>query len=219
MRVFLISGLGADERLFRNLDLHDFEVVPARWLNPEKSDTLTTYATKLIQQYGIVSGDAVIGVSLGGMLTVEVAKQVKLAHIIIISSIKSKTEAPWYFAFFNAFPIYKLFTGKFVKKIGPLLRPLFGVFAGSKETPLFYSMLQNSDPDFLTWAMHAALHWNGERAPYTIHHFIGSKDLVFHVGRIKNVTVIPGGDHMLVFTRAADINPAIRNILNNETAS
>ncbi|OCX53787.1 hypothetical protein BEL04_05740 [Mucilaginibacter sp. PPCGB 2223] len=219
MRVFLVAGLGADERLFRNLDLSGFEVIPALWLKPEKADTLTTYATKLIREYGIRQGDAVIGVSLGGMLTVEIAKQVKLAHAIIISSIKSKAEAPWYFGFFRAFPIYRLFTGGFVKKLGPLLRPLFGVFAGSKEAPLFYSMLQNSDPDFLTWAMYAALGWNGDPAPYPIHQFIGSKDLIFNAKKAKSATVIPGADHMLVFTRAAEISPAIRKILNNETTA
>ena len=58
MRVFLISGLGADERLFRNLDLSGFEVIPIHWLKPEKTDTLTTYATKLIQHYGIAPGDS-----------------------------------------------------------------------------------------------------------------------------------------------------------------
>jgi pimeloyl-ACP methyl ester carboxylesterase len=213
-KLLLISGLGADERLFKNLDLSGYEVVSVTWIEPEKQDTLTTYATKLIKQFGIEPGSNIIGVSLGGMLTVEIAKQIQLNHAIIISSIKSGTEAPWYFAFFRNVPVYKLLSGAFVKKLGPLMRPFFGRFAGSKEAPLFYSMLKNSNPIFLSWAMGAALGWNGVPASYKIHHLIGDADLIFHHKRIKDAIVIPKGDHMMVFTRANQISPIVRNILN-----
>lgn len=212
-KLFLIAGLGADERLFKNLDLSGFEVIPVTWIEPEKQDTLTTYATKLIKQFGIEDGANVIGVSLGGMLTVEVAKQVKLKHAIIISSIKSKTEQPGYFRFFRNVPVYKLISGGFVQKLGPFIRPLFGTFAGNKEAPLFHSMLERSNPKFLTWAMGAALHWNGEPAPYKINHLIGTADLIFYEKLIKDAIVIPKGDHMMVFTRAHEISPIIQNIL------
>lgn len=213
-KLFLISGLGADERLFKNLDLSGYEVVPISWITPDKQDTLTSYAAKLIGRAGVAAGDSVIGVSLGGMITVEIAKQVQLKHAIIISSIKSGAEAPWYFSFFRTVPVYKLISGGFVQKLGPVIRPLFGAFAGNKEAPLFYSMLKNSDPVFLTWAMGAALHWNGIPAPYKIHHLIGDADLIFQYKRVKDATIIPKGDHMMVFTRAKEISPVIRKILD-----
>jgi pimeloyl-ACP methyl ester carboxylesterase len=213
-KLFLISGLGADERLFRNLDLSGFDVVPVTWIVPDKNDSLSAYAGKLIERFEITPQSSVIGVSLGGMLAVEIAKQVTLRHVIIISSIKSLAEAPWYFSFFRAFPVHKLISGGFVKMIGPLVRPLFGVFAGSKESPLFYSMLKNSHPDFLTWAMRAVLQWKGGPALQKIHHLIGDRDLIFQSSRIKDAIVIPKGDHMMVFTRANEISAIIRNILN-----
>jgi surfactin synthase thioesterase subunit len=213
-RLFLIPGLGADERLFNKLDLSGFDVVPVKWLRPDRNDTLTSYATKLIKEFGISDGDSLIGVSLGGMLTVEVAKQVKLKHAIIISSIKAGSEAPWYFAFFRAVPLYKIISGRAVQKLGPVIRPMFGYFAGDKEIAVFYSMLKNSDPVFLTWAMGAALHWNGEPAPCKIHHLLGDADLIFNVSRVKDAIIIPKGDHMMVYTRANEISPIISNILN-----
>lgn len=213
-KLFVISGLGADERLFKNLDLSGYEVVPVIWIEPEKNDTLTTYASKLIQQFGIEPGSNLIGVSLGGMLTVEIAKQVELNHAIMISSIKSKAEAPWYFAFFRNMPVYKLLSGEFIKKMAPVIRPFFGRLTGTKETPMFFSMLKNSNPVFLKWAMGAALHWNGEPASGKIHQLIGTSDLIFHHNLIKDAIVIPKGDHMMVFTLAKQISPIIRNILN-----
>jgi pimeloyl-ACP methyl ester carboxylesterase len=213
-KLFLISGLGADERLFKNLDLSGFEIIPVTWIEAEKKDTLTTYATKLINQFGITAGSSVIGVSLGGMLTVEVAKQVQLQHAIIISSIKSKSEQPWYFRFFRNVPVHKLISGEFLQRVGPLARPLFARITGSKETPMFFSMLKNSNPRFLEWAMGAALHWNGEPAPGKVHHLIGTADLIFYEKLIKDAIVIPKGDHMMVFARAKEISPIIQNILN-----
>lgn len=213
-KLFLISGLGADERLFRNLDLSGFDVVPVTWIEPNLNDSLTDYAAKLIRQFGIVPQSSLIGVSLGGMLTVEIAKQVELKHAIIVSSIKSKDESPWYFKFFGYLPLHKIISGKFVISLGPLLRPLFGRLAGSKEAPLFYSMLQNTSPKFLEWAMGAVLKWNGEPAPYKINHIIGDTDLIFSYKKINNAIVIPKGDHMMVYTRATEIGPIIKNILN-----
>jgi pimeloyl-ACP methyl ester carboxylesterase len=212
-KTFLISGLGADERLFKNLDLSGFDVVPVTWIEPDMQDSLTTYATKLIGKFDIAPDSNVIGVSLGGMLTVEIAKQVKLKHAIIISSIKSRSEVPWYFKLFRYVPIYKLISGQFIISIGFFLKPLFGRLAG-KDGPLFYSMLQNSDPKFIKWAMHAVLEWDGKPAPYKINHIIGNADLIFTHSKIKDAIIIPNGDHMMVYTRAKEINPIIRNILN-----
>ena len=50
--IFLIAGLGADTRLYNNIDLPDgYEVIPVDWIEPHQTDTLKTYAQKLIYQY------------------------------------------------------------------------------------------------------------------------------------------------------------------------
>jgi pimeloyl-ACP methyl ester carboxylesterase len=215
-KLFLLSGLGADGRLFNNLDLSGNDVVAINWITPEKHDSLTTYATKLIAQFGIKAGDNVMGVSLGGMMTVEIAKQVKLNQAIIISSIKSKTEFPAYFRFFRALPIYRVLSGGILQKMGPVIKPLFGHFAGSEDSELFYAMLKDSDPEFLTWAMDAVLAWAGEPAPCKINHILGTADLVFYSKKIKDVIIIPKGDHVMVFTRAEEISRIIQKILKDE---
>ena len=48
-KVFLISGLGADTRLYNNIEIpEELEVIPVDWIDPHKTDTLTTYAQKII---------------------------------------------------------------------------------------------------------------------------------------------------------------------------
>ncbi len=211
-KVYLIAGMGADVRLFKNLDLAGFEIVDVAFIEPEKQDTLASYAAKLVEKYNITINSSIIGTSLGGMLAVEVAKCVPMKNVIIISSIKTIDEAPFYYKIFKLLPLYKLIPASLILSIGALLKPFFSKRMGG-ESHLFNSMLRNTSPGFLKWSMGAALHWDGKTPSQHIHHIIGDADLIFNYRKIKQATIIPGGDHMMVMTRAKDINPIIRNIL------
>ena len=211
-KIFLLSGLGADERLFKHIDLSGFDVVNVAYFDPAAGDSLTTYATKLISQYNITPNSNLIGVSLGGMLTVEIAHQIALKKAIIMSSIKSINEAPSYFAFFRSVPIYKLIPGQLMVSAGFLFKPFFFKQMGG-ESQLFNLMLKNSSPLFLKWAMHAVLNWKASAPQTKIHHFIGDADLVFNYRKISDATVIEGGDHMMVFTKGKELSALVRGVL------
>jgi pimeloyl-ACP methyl ester carboxylesterase len=213
-KVYLISGLGADSRLFKNTKLPaDCEVMLVNWHIPMSSDTLTTYAQAIVKQYDISNNSIVIGVSLGGMLSVEIAKLITLNKVILISSIKTNSEAPWYFKVFRNLPVYKAIPGKLMTHVGFLIKPVFGKMAPD-DLALFKSMLHNSSPIFLKWAMRAVLYWKNEVQLSNLFHIIGDKDLVFPYQNIKNPTaVIKGGTHIMVFDKAAEINTLLADIL------
>jgi pimeloyl-ACP methyl ester carboxylesterase len=211
-KIYLIAGMGADVRLFKNLDLSGFEAIDIAFIDPEAKDTIATYAAKLVQQYQIAPQLNIIGVSFGGMLAVEIGRQLGMKNVIIISSIKSIDEAPGYYKIFKTLPIYKLIPGKLMLSMGSLLKPFFSKRMGG-ESHLFNSMLNNTSPVFLKWSMGAALNWDGQATQQTIHQIIGDADLIFDYRKMKNPIIIPGGDHMMVMTRAKEINPIIRNIV------
>jgi pimeloyl-ACP methyl ester carboxylesterase len=217
-KVYLISGLGADSRLFKNVVLPaGYEAILVDWLIPSYTDTLTTYTQNIINQYSINEDSIVIGVSLGGMISVEIAKQVKLDKVILISSIKTDKEAPWYFKFFRSLPVYKAIPGKLMTHVGFLIKPMFGNM-NANDLQLFKSMLRNSSPVFLKWAMRAALYWKNNMVFSNHYHIIGDNDLVFPYKNIKNPTaIINGGTHIMVFDKANEINKLLEEILNNET--
>lgn len=146
--VFLIAGLGADTRLYNNIDIpSSYEVIPVDWVNPDKTDTLKTYAQKLIYQYNITQCSIVIGTSLGGMLTIEIAKLVPLNKAILISSIKTIDEAPGYFKVFKKMPVFKILPGKIFNSMGFMIKPLFGKMTDS-DAWLLNDMLSNTSPAF-----------------------------------------------------------------------
>jgi pimeloyl-ACP methyl ester carboxylesterase len=212
-RVYLISGLGADKRLFKNISLPNHEVIATDWLLPDINDTLITYSQSIVKQYNIQDNSIVIGVSLGGMIAVEIAKQVTLDKVILISSIKTDSEAPWYFQLFRKLPVYDITPGNLFPRLGFLIRPLFGKMEPA-DRDLFKSMLKSSSPVFLKWAMRAVLYWKNDVIPPHLYHIIGNKDLVFPYKNIKDPTaIIEGGTHIMVFDKADEINHLLAGIL------
>jgi pimeloyl-ACP methyl ester carboxylesterase len=213
-KVYLISGLGADSRLFKNIRLpSNHEITLVDWHIPNLTDTLTTYAQSIVKQYHIQDNSTIIGVSLGGMISVEIAKQVKLDKVILISSIKTDSEAPWYFKSFRNLPFYKAIPGRLMTLAGFLIKPVFGKMT-LYDVDLFKSMLRNSSPIFLKWAMRAVLYWQNAVEIPNLYHIIGDKDLVFPHQNIKNPTaVIKGGTHIMVFDKAGEINALLAGIL------
>jgi pimeloyl-ACP methyl ester carboxylesterase len=214
-KIFLISGLGADTRLYNNIDLHEHEVVPVDWIEPYITDTLTTYAQKIIFQYNIQPGSVIIGTSLGGMIAIEIAKHLPINKVILISSIKTISEAPWYFKVFRNVPAYKLLPGSGFKKFGFLIKPIFGQFT-DHDAWLFQDMLKKSSPIFVKWAMGAVLKWDNQTIPPNVYHIIGDRDRVFNYKLIKDATVIKGGTHIMVFDKAKQINELLKTILKKK---
>ncbi|WP_342648348.1 alpha/beta hydrolase [Mucilaginibacter sp. CSA2-8R] len=217
-KIFLISGLGADRRLFNKLDLPGYELVYMDWLEPEEHDTLTSYAQKLINYYGVTPGAVVMGVSMGGMLTVEISSMVKLSKAVIVSSVKEISEFPFYFKWFRRVPVYKVIPHGFYTSMGFLIKPLFGELKG-KSGFLFVDMIRKTSPKFMRWAMHSILQWQPTAIKGKLYHIIGNKDIIFPYKKITTAThIVEGGSHDMIYTRGREISKLILSILNDETA-
>lgn len=211
-KVFLIPGLGADYRAYKDIGLHGYDAAPVSWIDPDSSDTLTSYAQKLIDHYQIKAGSIVIGNSLGGMLTMEIAKKIKLNKAILISSIKTVDEAPKSFKWYRLIPLYKLVPARIYTSSGFAVRFVMGKVS-KKNSALFIDMLRKTPPKFAKWAIGAILHWDNQTIPANVYHIHGDKDQIFPYQRIKEATIIKGGTHIMIMARPKDINQWLKNIL------
>lgn len=212
-RIYLIAGLGADTRVYNNINLNDeHEVITVDWIEPDLNDTLITYAQSLIYQYDINQNSVLIGNSLGGIIAVEMAKLIPVEKVILISSIKTSNEAPGYFKLFRKLPVYKLIPGKVFNSMGGMVKPVFGHMS-REDAWLFGDMLKKSSPVFMKWAMYAILNWKNEIIPPNLYHITGDKDLVFDYKRIKGATIVKGGTHIMIFDKAKEINKLLKGIL------
>ena len=85
MKVYGISGLGADKRVFEKLTL-DLELIPIDWITPYKNERIEDYAKRLSKKIDKKEEFIIIGVSFGGLIATEISKILKSKLTILISS-------------------------------------------------------------------------------------------------------------------------------------
>jgi hypothetical protein len=146
------------------------------------------------------------------MLAIEIARKLPVRKVILISSIKTIYEAPWYYKLFRILPVYKLIPNWLMTSSGVFMELTFGKMK-PEDLWLFKDMLKKSSPKFLKWAMNAALKWSNTVIPPNVYHITGDKDLIFSYKRIKNATIVKGGTHIMLFDRPKEINKLLKGIL------
>lgn len=52
MKIYTISGLGADQRVFQELKL-DYELVPLNWISPIRNESIQSYASRLAENIDV----------------------------------------------------------------------------------------------------------------------------------------------------------------------
>ena len=84
--LYIFSGLGADERVFQRLDFSDFSTTFVKWIIPQDNETIEHYTTRLLDQI-TTTKPILIGLSFGGIIAVEVAKQIDTEQVILIAKL------------------------------------------------------------------------------------------------------------------------------------
>jgi esterase/lipase len=211
INLYCIPGLGADQRLFRNLNPSGYQLKFMHWVKPDAQDTLETYADKLIPQIDQKQPFALLGVSIGGIVATILSTKINPIQVFVISSIKSSSEAPKIFKVLKAVRVKYILSSWLLKHMKPVLECFFGKMS-KLDKNLFFKMIDEADDDFLPWAAGAILEWKSkdELIPFEkIVQIIGDKDLVFRYSNIKNGIVINGGSHMMILNKTREINKLI----------
>ena len=105
--VYIFSGLGADERIFQRLDLSGFSTIFIKWEVPFKNETIENYASRLIRQI-TEPRPILLGLSFGGLISVEIAKQIETEKVILIASAQTREEIPLYYRLAGKLKLHKL---------------------------------------------------------------------------------------------------------------
>src|SRR3990167_10569628 len=150
-KLYLFSGLGVDERVFQQLDFSRYSPVYIKWIPPQEKETIESYAGRLRKQI-LESKPILIGLSFGGMMAIEVAKQIETERVVLIASAKTKNEIPFYYRWAGALRLHKLLPTALVKQATFLSNWLFGV-TRSRDKLLLKTILHDTAPIFLRWAI------------------------------------------------------------------
>ncbi len=154
MRAYFISGLAADKRVFKHIVLpQGFETVYLEWILPEKEETLPHYALRLAAFINTREPFIIIGLSFGGMLAIEIARQYKPVATILISSVPVSSQLPGYFKAAGKLGLHKMVPVSLVKSAAATKR--FLTHEKSADKKLLWQIIDESDPDIIRWGMDA----------------------------------------------------------------
>jgi pimeloyl-ACP methyl ester carboxylesterase len=212
VKAYFISGLGADKKAFQKIKLPaGYEPVYLDWITPEKDESLANYARRFSSL--IKNNDAfiLIGLSFGGMLASEIARLRNPMKTVIISSIATSNELPWYFKRAGKFGLHKALPVKLMTA-GTMLKNLMGV--GSKEDKeIIYNYAKFADPNLVRWSIHAIVNWDQpDRLPGVVH-LHGSHDRMLPVKYTHPDYIIKDGGHLMIFNKADEVNKILGEVL------
>jgi len=209
--IYCISGLGADEKVFSNLQLNGHQLRHIPWLVPQKKENIQSYAKRMASH---ITGDSpvLLGVSFGGMVGIEIAKELSLEKLIIVSSVKSRDELPGWMKLVGNMQLNKMLptkSNKFTEKID---NSRLGV-STEEEKAMVRNYRMAANPVYINWAINQVLNWKNDWQPNNLIHIHGDKDKMFPIKNIKATHTIEGGTHLMIYNRARDIGAYLEQVL------
>ena len=207
-KLYLLSGLGADKRVFDFLDLSSYNVSFLDWIDPLEDESMEAYARRLSAH---LEGKRpiLVGISFGGMIAIEIGKLMQTERIIIISSAKTRKSIRTSYIG-RKLQLHRRIPPRLLLTPNKIIFWLFGIQSKS-EKALFSAIMKDTDVRFFQWAIDKIMHWQNEIVPDNTIHIHGSKDRVipFTSADYK----IEGGGHLMVINRAAEISKLLSEII------
>ena len=205
--IYIISGLGADKRMFQNFSFEGFEVVHIDWILPLENETLQNYALRISEN--IKDENAIlIGLSFGGILSVEISKIKKFKKVFLLSSAKTKSEIPFYYRLIGKLKIHKILPSSILKRVNSFTYLVFGAKTNAEKS-LLEDIVRNTDERFLKWALHQIMNWKNENYSENIVHIQGDSDLILPHIFVKYDYLIKGGTHFMTLNQSKEIETII----------
>ena len=182
------------------------------WIEPEKKETITSYAQRMAAGISESSGGiTLIGHSLGGIITQEISTLVNIDKIILISSIKSRKELPFHFKTIKPLGLQRLFSKGLTQKTIKYWGKAHG-YESLKEQALVKDMVGGQSNAYLQWALRQLSIWEAPKVPSStkIFQVHGDADKTFPIKLIsKPDRVVENAGHFMVYKRADMITKVI----------
>ncbi|MFN9999348.1 MAG: hypothetical protein ACK52X_06985, partial [bacterium] len=209
--LYIFSGLGADERVFQRLDFSGFSATFIKWIVPKEKETIENYATRLLDQI-TTTNPTLIGLSFGGLIAVEVAKQIDTEKVILIASAKTRNEIPFYYRFAGQLGLHKLLPSRLLKSSNFITNWFFGIKT-TFDKQLLNHILIDTDPAFLKWAIDKVASWTNQTQIKNIFHIHGTSDRILPLSFVRCNSTIKNGGHLMTLNKSDELNEILRQNL------
>ena len=209
--IYIFSGLGADSRVFAKLDFGKYTPIHIDWIPPFANESMSAYALRISASI-TTENPIIMGLSFGGMIAVELAKQIKTSKVILISSAKGKFEVPYYYRWLGKIRFHYLLPSKLLKFPNRFTYWFFGIQT-KEEKALLNIILKETDAKFLKWALNCIVTWKNEAILENVCHIHGSNDHVLPIKFVHCDHKITNGGHFALFSKSDEVSRLIQTEL------
>ena len=193
--------------MFQNFSFEGFEVVHIDWILPLDNETLQNYALRISENISD-ENSILIGLSFGGILSVEISKIKKFKKVFLLSSAKTKFEIPFYYRFLGKLNLLRIIPSSILKRVNSLTYLVFGAKTNFEKN-LLKDIIRNTDKHFLKWSLHQIINWENIVFSENIIHIHGNKDVILPHKYLKYNYLIENGTHFMTLNQSEKIEQII----------
>ncbi len=205
MKIYGISGLGADQRIFNFLSL-ELEIINIEWIKPLKNESIVSYSKRLSCVIDTKSSFCLIGVSFGGLVATEISLILKPRTTILISSVNTKEELRKIYLWFGRTNLIKIMPTSLFDPPRWIANYLFG----AKNKKLLNDILNDADLKFVKWAVNELINWKNTTYLNNFLKINGTKDkLIPPIDNTGKIKLINNGEHFMIVDKAKEVSKLI----------
>ena len=211
MKLYIISGLGADYKVLEHLTFNEnIKVHFIKWLMPEKNEDFSHYVGRMAEPIDASEPFYLLGYSFGGIIAQEIHKIKRAQKIVILGSIKSHREKSGIIKFGHktSFPRYLppfLFDSK-----SKLVYGFIRKFVDSNSSKIM-EYFRVDDPYYLKWSLEKIADWQFDEQEDVIQ-ILAEKDIVFPPKYSKPNYIVKKGTHLFPATKPKEVSKILNEI-------
>ncbi|MCC6680797.1 MAG: alpha/beta fold hydrolase [Phycisphaeraceae bacterium] len=205
-RWLLLPGMGADARMYDALVAQlDWPVMCVNWSAWSGERTILQVARRIMAEQGVTENDVLVGSSLGGMIALEIAQQVRPRAVVLLGSALKANEVSLVLRVLARFS--SMVPWGLARNIA----------AGGDA--LLLRMFHDADPRFIRVMSAYLPHWPGYQGKdQLIVRFHGRRDRLIKCPKC-DCHVFEDAGHMLAMSHPAPIAIALKRLRDQLSAS
>lgn len=215
--IYLFSGIGCTGAVFGKMSFpEDYAIRYLEWKEPLKGETFPQYCARMVNGLSLGASDILVGVSFGGIVVQEIARQhPQVERIVVLSSAVDPQEYSGMIRLYRALRLYHV-TPWAILKSDRLKAALITGKLGGRHVEAVRRFFAPLSTRYYRFAIRACLRFPpADRALLRrIRRIHGRQDELFPVKRIISPSEdIDGATHLMVYTHARAASKAFAKVI------
>ncbi|HBR11797.1 MAG TPA: hypothetical protein DD740_06245 [Chryseobacterium sp.] len=211
MKLYIISGLGADEKVLEKLSFNpNIQPVHISWLIPEKDEEFHHYIGRMADCIDNTEDFYLMGYSFGGIIAQEIHKIKPAKKVVILGSIRSDKEKSRLIKLGEVTHLTKYLPVRLFNENSAAFYTFFRKLFDPKN-PVLLQYFRVRDPYYLKWSVDKISAWRFDAIDDVIQ-IMGDRDIVFPLKNSRPDYVIKNATHLFPATKAKQVSDILKTI-------